>query len=52
MLFRSVVERFKEVVLIPEDRPMSPVEYAKFIADFAATWTAVSKKAGISLELG
>ena len=32
----EVVERFKEVVLIPEDKPMSPVEYAKFIADFAA----------------
>ena len=48
----DVVERFKEVVLIPEEKPMSPVEYAKFIADFAATWAAVSKKAGISLELG
>ena len=48
----DVVERFKEVVLLPEDKPMTPAEYAKFVADFAAIWAKVSKSAGISLELG
>lgn len=48
----EVVERFKEVVLLPEEKPMTSAEYSKFIADFAATWAAVSKKAGIQLELG
>ena len=48
----EVVERFKEVVLLPGDKPMSPADYTKFIGDFAATWAEVSKSAGISLELG
>jgi tripartite-type tricarboxylate transporter receptor subunit TctC len=48
----DVVERFKEVVLLPEDTPMTPVQYAKFVGDFSAIWTGVSKQAGISLELG
>jgi len=48
----DVVERFKDVVLLPEDKPMTPPEYAKFVGDFAAIWTKVSKNAGISLELG
>jgi tripartite-type tricarboxylate transporter receptor subunit TctC len=48
----DVVERFKDVVLLPEDKPMTPAEYARFVGDFAAIWTKVSKDAGISLELG
>ena len=48
----DVVERFKEVVLLPEDAPMSPTQYTKFVGDFAMVWTKVSKDAGISLELG
>jgi len=48
----DVVERFKEVVLLPEDKPMTSVEYARFVGDFAAIWAQVSKQAGISLELG
>jgi tripartite-type tricarboxylate transporter receptor subunit TctC len=48
----EVVERFKEVVLLPGDKPLSPADYTKFIGEFAATWAAVSKNAGISLELG
>jgi tripartite-type tricarboxylate transporter receptor subunit TctC len=32
--------------------PMTPAEYAKFVGDFAAIWTNVSKDAGIPLELG
>jgi tripartite-type tricarboxylate transporter receptor subunit TctC len=48
----EVVERFKEVVLLPEAKPMSPAEYAKFVGDFAAIWAEVSKSAGIQLELG
>ena len=48
----DVTERFKEVVLLPEDKPMTPAEYATFVGDFAAIWTKVSKEAGISLELG
>jgi tripartite-type tricarboxylate transporter receptor subunit TctC len=48
----EVVERFKDVVLLPEDKPMSSVEYAKFVGDFAAIWADVSKSANISLELG
>ena len=48
----DVQERFKEVVLLPEDKPMSPAEYAKFVGDFASLWSKVSKDAGISLELG
>ena len=48
----DVTERFKEVVLLPEDKPMTPAEYAKFVGDFAAIWSKVSKAAGISLELG
>jgi tripartite-type tricarboxylate transporter receptor subunit TctC len=48
----DVVERFKDVVLLPEDKPMTSAEYAKFVGDFAAIWTKVSKTAGISLELG
>jgi tripartite-type tricarboxylate transporter receptor subunit TctC len=48
----EVVERFKEVVLLPEAKPMSPAEYTKFVGDFATIWAEVSKTAGISLELG
>jgi len=48
----DVQERFKDVVLLPEDKPMTPAEYAKFVGDFAAIWAKVSKSAGISLELG
>jgi tripartite-type tricarboxylate transporter receptor subunit TctC len=48
----EVVERFKEVVLLPEAKAMSPAEYTKFVADFAAIWAEVSKSAGIQLELG
>jgi tripartite-type tricarboxylate transporter receptor subunit TctC len=48
----DVQERFKEVVLLPEDKPMTPAEYTRFVGDFAAIWTKVSKDAGISLELG
>ncbi len=48
----DVVERFKEVVLLPEDKPMTSTEYAKFVGDFATIWAKVSKTAGISLELG
>ena len=48
----EVVERFKEVVLLPGDKPMSPAEYAKFIAEFATLWAEVSKEAGVQLELG
>jgi tripartite-type tricarboxylate transporter receptor subunit TctC len=48
----EVVERFKEVVLLPEAKPMSPAEYTKFVSDFAAIWAEVSKSAGIQLELG
>lgn len=48
----DVVERFKDVVLLPEEKPMTPAEYARFVGDFAAIWTKVSKNAGISLELG
>ena len=48
----EVIERFKEVVLLPGDKPMSPAEYTKFVGDFAALWAEVSKSAGISLELG
>ena len=48
----DVTERFKEVVLLPEDKPMTPAEYAKFVGDFAAIWSKVSKDASISLELG
>ena len=47
----DVQERFKDVVLLPEDKPMTPAEYARFVGDFAAIWTKVSKDAGISLEL-
>ena len=48
----EVVERFKEVVLLPEDKPMTPAEYARFVGDFATLWAGVSKSAGIQLELG
>ena len=48
----EVVERFKEVVLLSEAKPMSPAEYTKFVGDFAAIWAEVSKSAGIQLELG
>ena len=48
----EVVERFKEVVLLPEAKPMTPAEYTKFVGDFADVWAAVSKSAGIQLELG
>jgi len=48
----DVVERFKEVVLLPEEKPMTPQEYAAFVGDFAKIWAEVSKSAGISLELG
>ena len=48
----DVVERFKEVVLLPGDAPMSPADYTKFVGDFAEIWKKVSKTAGISLELG
>ena len=46
------VERFKEVVLLPGDRPMTPAEYTAFVGDFATLWAGVSKSAGIELELG
>ncbi|WP_296327042.1 tripartite tricarboxylate transporter substrate binding protein [Reyranella sp.] len=48
----EVVERFKEVVLLPGDKPMTPAEYTAFVGDFAALWAGVSKSAGIELELG
>ena len=48
----EVVERFKDVVLLPEAKPMTPAEYTKFVGDFATLWAGVSKSAGISLELG
>jgi tripartite-type tricarboxylate transporter receptor subunit TctC len=48
----EVVERFKEVVLLPGDKPMTSAEYARFVGDFATLWAGVSKSAGISLELG
>jgi tripartite-type tricarboxylate transporter receptor subunit TctC len=48
----EVVERFKDVVLLPGDKPVTPVEYTKFVGDFAALWAGVSKAAGIQLELG
>jgi tripartite-type tricarboxylate transporter receptor subunit TctC len=48
----EVVERFKEVVLLPGDKPMTPAEYTRFVGDFAALWAGVSKQAGIQLELG
>ncbi|MFO1079486.1 MAG: tripartite tricarboxylate transporter substrate binding protein [Reyranellaceae bacterium] len=48
----DVVERFKEVVLLPEDKPMTPAEYTRFVGDFAALWAEVSKSAGVQLELG
>jgi tripartite-type tricarboxylate transporter receptor subunit TctC len=48
----EVVERFKDVVLLPEAKPMTPAEYTRFVAEFAAIWSEVSKSAGISLELG
>jgi tripartite-type tricarboxylate transporter receptor subunit TctC len=48
----EVVERFKEVVLLPGDKPMTPAEYTNFIGDFATLWAGVSKSAGIQLELG
>jgi len=48
----DVQERFKDVVLLPEDKAMTPTEYARFVGDFAAIWTKVSKDAGISLEIG
>ena len=48
----DVVERFKEVVLLPEDKPMTSAQYTKFVGDFATIWAGVSKQAGISLELG
>ena len=47
----EVVERFKDVVLLPGD-PMSPAAYTKFVGDFATLWAGVSKSAGIELELG
>ena len=43
----EVVERFKEVVLLPGDKPMTPAEYTKFVGDFATLWAEVSKAAGI-----
>jgi hypothetical protein len=46
------VERFKEVVLLPGDKPMTPAEYTVFVGEFAALWAGVSKSAGIELELG
>jgi tripartite-type tricarboxylate transporter receptor subunit TctC len=48
----EVIERFKEVVLLPGDKPMSPADYTKFVGDFATLWAGVSKSAGIQLELG
>jgi tripartite-type tricarboxylate transporter receptor subunit TctC len=48
----DVVERFKEVVLLPGDKPMGPAEYTKFIGDFSMLWAEVSKSAGVQLELG
>ena len=48
----DVQERFKDVVLLPEDKALTPAEYARFVGDFAAIWTKVSKDAGISLEIG
>jgi hypothetical protein len=40
----------KDVVLLPEEKPMSSADYAKFVGDFAAIWADVSKSANISLE--
>src|SRR5437868_8734197 len=37
----DVQERFKEVVLLPGDRPMTPAEYTKFVGDFAEIWKKV-----------
>ena len=48
----EVVDRFKEVVLPPGNKPMTPAEYTKFVGDFATLWAGVSKSAGIQLELG
>lgn len=48
----EVMERFKEVVLLPGDSPMTPEEYTRFVGDFATLWAGVSKTAGIQLELG
>ena len=48
----EVVERFKEVVLLPGDKPMTPPEYTAFVGEFATLWAGVSKAAGIQLELG
>ncbi len=44
----TCVERFKDVVLLPGDKPMTPAEYAQFVGDFAVLWAGVSKSAGIS----
>ena len=48
----EVVERFKEVVLLPGDKPMTPAEYTAFVGEFSTLWAGVSKSAGIELELG
>ena len=48
----EVVERFKDVVLLPGDKPMTPAEYTAFVGEFATVWAGVSKSAGIELELG
>jgi tripartite-type tricarboxylate transporter receptor subunit TctC len=48
----DIIERFKEVVLLPGDEPMTPADYTRFVGDFATLWAGVSKSAGIELELG
>ena len=48
----DIIERFKEVVLLPGDEPMTPADYTRFVGDFASLWAGVSKSAGIELELG
>jgi tripartite-type tricarboxylate transporter receptor subunit TctC len=48
----DVVERFKDVVLLLGDEPMTPADYTRFVGDFATLWAGVSKSAGIELELG
>jgi len=48
----QVVERVKEVVLQPGDKPIAPAEYTACVGEFATLWAGVSKSAGIEFELG
>ncbi|WP_295139957.1 hypothetical protein [uncultured Reyranella sp.] len=48
----QVVERVKEVLLLPGNKPMAPAEYTAFVSEFATLGAGVSKSAGIELELG